>query len=63
MLVVYLSDSIIELLTRHAQALTGEHGISVDRVTGGGVGPLAPLASNSTEEGQALNRRVELVEN
>lgn len=60
-------DYNLDLSKRRAEsvvdALTGEHGISVDRVTGEGVGPLAPLASNSTEEGQALNRRVELVEN
>jgi outer membrane protein OmpA-like peptidoglycan-associated protein len=27
-----------------------------------GVGPLVPVASNADEEGQAKNRRVELVE-
>ena len=27
-----------------------------------GLGPLAPLASNGAEDGQARNRRVELVE-
>lgn len=60
-------DYNIDLSKRRAvsvvKALTGEHGISADRLTAGGVGPMAPLASNSTEEGQALNRRVELVEN
>jgi outer membrane protein OmpA-like peptidoglycan-associated protein len=45
------------------EALTGEHGITAERLRAGGVGPMAPLASNSTEEGQARNRRVELVAN
>jgi len=31
------------------------------RLNGRGVGPLAPVASNDTEEGRAKNRRVELV--
>lgn len=60
-------DYNLDLSKRRAvsvvEALTGEHGISADRLTAGGVGPMAPLASNSTEEGQALNRRVELVVN
>jgi len=30
-------------------------------MTAVGVGPAAPLASNDSEEGQAKNRRVELV--
>jgi OOP family OmpA-OmpF porin len=34
---------------------------SADRLTPRGVGPLAPVASNDSEEGRALNRRVELV--
>lgn len=43
------------------QALVGQHGIAAGRLTGHGVGPLAPVASNDTEEGRARNRRVELV--
>ena len=42
-------------------ALTGGHGIAADRLQPAGVGPLAPVASNDTEEGRAKNRRVELV--
>jgi outer membrane protein OmpA-like peptidoglycan-associated protein len=42
-------------------ALVEEHGISRDRLTARGVGPLAPIGSNRTETGRALNRRVELV--
>ena len=44
-----------------AQALVAQHGITVARLTARGVGPLAPIASNETEEGRAKNRRVELV--
>jgi outer membrane protein OmpA-like peptidoglycan-associated protein len=43
------------------EALATEHGIARDRLAPGGVGPLAPVASNDTEAGRALNRRVELV--
>jgi len=42
-------------------ALVAEHGISADRLSPHGVGPLAPVGSNDTEVGRALNRRVELV--
>ena len=42
-------------------ALTAKHGIAAARLTAHGVGPLAPVASNDTEEGRAKNRRVELV--
>ena len=45
-----------------AQVLVGEHGIDAGRVTPKGLGFLAPVASNKTEEGRAKNRRVELVE-
>ena len=41
--------------------LTSNYGISSERLFSEGVGPLAPVASNSTEEGKQLNRRVELV--
>jgi OOP family OmpA-OmpF porin len=43
------------------QALVGRHGIAASRLTGRGVGPLAPMASNDSEDGRAKNRRVELV--
>lgn len=43
------------------QYLVGKQGIAGGRLKGYGVGPLAPVASNDTEEGKAKNRRVELV--
>ncbi len=43
-------------------ALTNKHGIGAARLKGIGAGPIAPIASNKTEEGRAKNRRVELVE-
>jgi OmpA-OmpF porin, OOP family len=43
------------------QALVGKHGIPAGRLIGRGVGPLAPVASNQSEDGRAKNRRVELV--
>jgi OOP family OmpA-OmpF porin len=43
------------------QALVSQHGVAPARLKGHGVGPLAPVASNDTEEGRAKNRRVELV--
>lgn len=54
-------------LSQHrAEAVVGvlvsEHGIESARVTPKGLGFLAPVASNSSEEGRAKNRRVELVE-
>jgi outer membrane protein OmpA-like peptidoglycan-associated protein len=43
------------------EALVNDYGISADRVTARGVGPLAPIGSNGSEKGRALNRRVEMV--
>jgi outer membrane protein OmpA-like peptidoglycan-associated protein len=43
------------------EALTTNHGISGERLTPYGVGPLAPVASNDDEDGRARNRRVELI--
>ena len=42
--------------------LVADYGINENRLKPYGVGPLSPVSSNTTEEGQALNRRVELVE-
>jgi len=50
---------------KHAQmivvALVKKHGVAANRIVGEGVGGLAPIAPNTTEQGSALNRRVELV--
>jgi len=43
------------------KALVGKHGIAQARLTPYGDGPTAPVAANTTEEGRAKNRRVELV--
>jgi OmpA-OmpF porin, OOP family len=42
-------------------ALTGQHSVTAARLSAHGVGPLAPVATNATEDGRAKNRRVELV--
>ncbi len=43
------------------RALVERFGIAPSRLEAHGVGPLAPVATNATEEGRKLNRRVELV--
>jgi OmpA-OmpF porin, OOP family len=43
------------------QALVSNHGIPATRLRPFGNGPFAPVASNATDDGRALNRRVELV--
>jgi outer membrane protein OmpA-like peptidoglycan-associated protein len=55
----------MELSSRRAEAVAGslvtEYGIDAARLRPAGVGPLSPVASNDTADGQAKNRRVELV--
>jgi len=54
----------MDLSRRRAQRVVealAEDGISKDRLSPVGVGPAAPVASNDSEEGRALNRRVEIV--
>ncbi len=57
-------DYNIKLSTARAEAVSSalvKAGIKADRLSAKGLGPLAPLATNQTEDGQAKNRRVELV--
>ena len=44
------------------KTLVSKYGVDTKRLKAYGVGLLAPVASNKTEEGRAKNRRVELVE-
>lgn len=44
------------------KALTVQFGVTAARLSAQGAGPLAPVASNRSEDGRAKNRRVELVE-
>lgn len=59
-------DYNTNLSQKRAEAVVGvlvsEHDIESARLTPKGLGFLAPVASNSSEEGRAKNRRVELVE-
>lgn len=41
--------------------LVSKYQISATRLTGDGAGPICPVSSNDSEEGRALNRRVEIV--
>lgn len=58
-------DANIALSVARAEAivsvLEGTYGIATDRIAAVGVGPIAPIGDNSTDEGRAENRRVELV--
>jgi outer membrane protein OmpA-like peptidoglycan-associated protein len=58
--------SNIDLSKRRAasvvQSLTTQYGVSAAQLQSFGAGPYAPVASNRSEDGRALNRRVELVE-
>lgn len=45
-----------------AKVLTTKHKVNPQRLKAYGVGQLAPVSPNKTEEGRAKNRRVELVE-
>jgi OOP family OmpA-OmpF porin len=43
------------------QVLTMKYAVAADRLQSFGAGPYAPIASNGSEDGRTLNRRVELV--
>ena len=58
-------SSNMDISQRRAEAvvkvLVSKYSIGADRLYAAGVGPLAPVLANKTEEGRAKNRRVELV--
>jgi outer membrane protein OmpA-like peptidoglycan-associated protein len=58
--------SNIDLSKRRAasvvQSLTTQFGVPAAQLQSFGAGPYSPVASNRSEDGRALNRRVELVE-
>ena len=59
-------DSNMSLSMARAEAvvdvLVKEYGVDPGRLKAHGVGPLVPASTNRSEDGQAVNRRVELVE-
>ncbi len=59
-------DMNLRLSQARAEAVVAElvnvYGINQEQLIPVGVGPAAPVMSNSTEEGRARNRRVEIVE-
>ena len=59
-------DMNLELSRARARAvvekLVDEYGVDPDQLKPVGVGPASPVLNNSTEEGRARNRRVEIVE-
>jgi outer membrane protein OmpA-like peptidoglycan-associated protein len=59
-------DYNMDLSSRRAaavvQSLVEQHGVDRSRLDAWGIGYLAPVATNQTEDGRAKNRRVELVE-
>lgn len=57
----YNRDLSIRRARAVVEVLTGKYGIARNRLRGEGVGPLAPVAANTSDERRAKNRRVELV--
>ncbi len=59
------SDHNLGLSSRRAasvvEALEADYSLESERLEAAGVGPYAPVAGNESDEGQRLNRRVELV--
>lgn len=56
---VGLSQRRAEAVVR---ALSGQYGIAAARMASRGLGPLAPVTANTTDDGRAKNRRVEMVQ-
>jgi len=59
-------DANLKLSKERAEAVINElvtkYSVKIEQLKAHGDGPTAPVASNSTDEGKAKNRRVEIVE-
>jgi len=56
-----LNQTLSENRARAVRDYLVEHGVAADRITSTGLGPSRPVAENSSAEGRANNRRVEIV--
>jgi len=57
----YNADLSLRRAAAVRQALASDYGIATNRMTAKGASFMAPVASNASEQGRNLNRRVELV--
>lgn len=56
-----LNQTLSENRARVVRDYLVEHGVASDRITSSGLGPSRPVAENTSAEGRANNRRVEIV--
>ena len=56
-----LNQTLSENRARVVREYLVSHGVASDRITSSGLGPSRPIAENTSAEGRANNRRVEIV--
>ena len=58
---VEYNQKLSERRAESVRQYLGQHGVAVDKLTAVGYSELRPIASNDTDDGMAMNRRVEIV--